>query len=286
MSSSGDDTSVTRRELDDRSADALLSGRAVEGEPDLAALLGTMGRLAAVAPPAPSDALAAVLDAGLTAEQLGAAPAATYRSAAVRGSAVSWRAVSWRTARPWRQVSVAGAACLGLVLSAAAANALPAPAQTAVADAVDAVTPLHLPRPARPAPVPAATPSSTPTPAPTDLPTAPATHRPAPLPVVTPHQGDGHHDGNELDGNGGDGTGDRQGGDAPKATRAPDDSTRGGSSDERDEPRATTSPTPEPRESDGGTDGGGSGSDSGSGGSDGGRSGSSLSGSEPSSAEH
>ncbi|MGZ6793879.1 MAG: hypothetical protein ACXVFV_13055, partial [Mycobacteriales bacterium] len=67
---------MTRRhDLDDRSADALLSGRAVEGEQDLSALLGTMSRLADVPAPAPSEALAALLETGLTAEQLAAAPA-------------------------------------------------------------------------------------------------------------------------------------------------------------------------------------------------------------------
>jgi hypothetical protein len=66
------------------------------------------------------------------------------------------------------QLGLAGAVCCALVLGAAAANELPDPAQTAVADVVEMVTPLHLPRPTEPSddPRPAVTPTAPVTPAP------------------------------------------------------------------------------------------------------------------------
>ncbi|MCW2601518.1 MAG: hypothetical protein JWM02_3347, partial [Frankiales bacterium] len=139
-----DDSNVTRRrDLDDRTADALLAGRDVEDEPELGELIGQLRSLADLPVPTPSSALAAMLEDGLDATTL-ALPVAPH------SFAVSWRQRTW--ALPL-QLSLAGASCLALILGAAAANELPAPAQTAVANAVEAVTPLHVPRPAtHPAP--------------------------------------------------------------------------------------------------------------------------------------
>ena len=148
-----------RRRIDDRTADALLSGRAVEGEPELSALVGQLRSLADLPAPAPSAALAAMLENGLD-------PASQALDAATPAPPMAYpAAVSWRTrtrALPL-QLSLAGTAGLALVLGAAAAGALPAPAQTAVADVVEAVTPLHLPRPAaHPAPDVVPTPTGAP----------------------------------------------------------------------------------------------------------------------------
>jgi hypothetical protein len=163
----GDDSDVTpRRNLDDRTVELLLSGREVDGETELGALISQVRSLADGPAPAPSSALAAMLEGGLDAATL-PVPTAT--------SAVSWRRRSW--ALPL-QFSLAGSACLALILGAAAANELPAPAQTAVANAVEAVTPLHVPRPAAhsaPAVVPTPTPTRTPVPAAQD-PSPRATH--------------------------------------------------------------------------------------------------------------
>lgn len=162
MSRRSDDEDVNplRRRLDDRAADALLAGREVEGEPELFALLGEMRSLASVPAPSPSAALALMLMEGCE-----AAPAA---------QAVSWRKRTW--ALPL-QLSLGSALAVGLVLGAAAGNELPSPVQSAVADAVEAVTPLHVPRPTphHPARV-------TPSPRPADDSTTRA--RPEPTPGV------------------------------------------------------------------------------------------------------
>jgi hypothetical protein len=171
VSPAGDDSDVTPlRDLDDRTVELLLSGRDVDGESELVGLIAQMHSLADVPAPIPSSALAAMLEDGLGATTIlpvGTAPAA-----------VSWRRRLW--ALPL-QLSLAVAACLALIVGAAAANELPGPAQTAVANAVEAVTPLHVPRPeARREPV--VVPTHTP---------APAADRTGPLPSSrASHSGD------------------------------------------------------------------------------------------------
>ena len=150
MTSGDDDTDVTPRpRLDDRNAAALLAGYDVPTEPELTALMGQVRALADLSVPTPSTALAALLEHGFDPV---AAPASLPTATFSRGQrAVTWtrNAVSWRSrslALPL-QLSLAGAGCVALVLGVAATGALPAPAQTAVADVVEAVTPLHVPRP-------------------------------------------------------------------------------------------------------------------------------------------
>lgn len=140
MSPSGDNKDMSpRRDLDDRTADALLSGHAVAGEPALNEILSQMRSLADVPAPAPSSALAAMLESGVTPASL-PAPAKAARPARPAVGAVSWGRRAWA-------VPLGAAGFLSLLVGAAAANALPDGAQTAVADVVEAITPLHVPRP-------------------------------------------------------------------------------------------------------------------------------------------
>ena len=133
MSPRSDDVDMTRRDLDDRTADALLSGRVVDGEPLLTEVISELRSLASVPAPAPSTALTLLLEHGIQ-----GAPVALAGPASV-----SWRR---RFTRPI-QVSLGAAGCVALFAGAAAANELPSRAQNAVADVVEAVTPLHVPRP-------------------------------------------------------------------------------------------------------------------------------------------
>ena len=145
MTRPDDDLDVMRR-LDDRTADAVLSGHGAEAEPELAAFVQEL-RTVETSAPVPSPALAALLEAGLVGVAAPLAPRST-----------TWtRAVTWCKAhRPGLalplQAGLAASACLALVLGGAATNALPDPVQTAVADVVEAVTPLDVPRPSHPAP--------------------------------------------------------------------------------------------------------------------------------------
>ena len=255
MSTSRDDRDVTRP-FDDRTADALLGGRAVEGEPELSAFVADLTALAE-AVPTPSSALAALLEGGLVgvAVPAGAAPAVRRRR--------------WATPL-WARVVTAGALALAGVLSAAAANALPGGAQNAVADVVGWVTPVHLPHADdESAPLPEPSPSAT---------TAPAVKA---TPAGTPEPG--HHTGavgggsgdTTTGGSGGSGSSDA-GGSGPEAggsddgtTRSSGDGTTGGASvpvgsDERSPspaPQSDETPTPDPSPTP--SDGGSGGSDSG-----------------------
>ena len=145
MSPSNDDAGVTRRELDDRTAEALLAGRPVADEPALAALVAQMRALTPTEAPGPSAALADLLTHGLPEAAVGVLAART----GVRRRAVSWvvarRAVSW--SRPLQVGLGAAVVTVALAGGAAAANSLPPVVQTAVADLVEAVTPLTVPRP-------------------------------------------------------------------------------------------------------------------------------------------
>lgn len=175
----GDDLVVklSRHRLDDRSIDALLSGRAVSGEPDLAAFVA---RVRALPPesPLPSGELAAMLEHGVPPEVLDRSP--------VLLPAPAHRAVSWRYAL------VSLAAGVTAVVGAGAANALPAPAQRAVADVVNWVTPLELPKPDADEDSPAVAPTRTPSPEPSS--SSHETSRPAPGVSSTPDDGDGDDD--------------------------------------------------------------------------------------------
>lgn len=235
------------RDLDDRSADALLSGRAVEHETALGAFVSELRGLGGASAPLPNQALAAMLDAGLTPGS--PLPARPRSTAGMRlRAAVSWRtatdqAVSWRTAparRSWAlplQLSLAGSGCLALVLVAAAANELPDAAQTAVADVVEAITPLELPRPSGDDQQPAVSPLPTPT-------TTPSSDDPTPAAADSDDQR-GHGDGQASPG--ADDVredDDRDDGRSPDP-RASDSPDRDDDSDDRDEdPRDD----PQPRE--------------------------------------
>jgi hypothetical protein len=155
-----------RHRLDDRSADALLSGRAVAEEPELSAFVAQVQSLAADAA-APSAELAAMLEHGVPAE-------ARVTVATPVVAAPARRAVSWT------RYALVGTAALAGLLGAGAANALPAPAQRAVADVVGWITPLHLPRPAGDEPAPTVVPSSTPTPSRAATPEPATTRSPEP----------------------------------------------------------------------------------------------------------
>lgn len=168
MSLSDDDAGVTRRKLDDRTAEALLAGRPVADEPALSALMTQMRGLTPAQAPAPNAALADLLSHGFE-PQVSAIAARAARP----GRAVSWafprRAVSWSLPL---QLGL-GAAVIAVALAGgAASNSLPPIVQTAVADVVEAVTPLTVPRPL---PAPPTEPADDPVPAPTA--TAPGADR-------------------------------------------------------------------------------------------------------------
>ena len=221
MTSADDDRHVnTRRRLGERTADALLAGRCVPAEPELTLLMRQVRALADGPIPTPSTALAALLKHGF---DPGAAPAPEPAAAVSWGNrAVSSTssAVSWRGRSLALQLSLAGAACLALILGVAAAGDLPAPAQTAVADVIEAVTPLHLPRPAA-----APSPSSVPEPA--EATTSPSPEPAHPAAVTLTPRGDqsGKHPSNsrssEPDSHGQSGdSGDQQGSDGPRLPRS------------------------------------------------------------------
>lgn len=157
MSLSGDDAGVTRRKLEDRTAEALLAGRPVADEPALSALITQMRALTPAQAPAPSAALADLLTHGFE-PQVSAIAARPRR-------AVSWafprRAVSWSLPL---QLGL-GAAVIAVALAGgAASNSLPPIVQTAVADVVEAVTPLTVPRPLPATPTEPAEPAGDPAP--------------------------------------------------------------------------------------------------------------------------
>ena len=136
MSPFDDDVSDMNRRrhtaaLGDDVAEALLAGRAMPAEADLQQLLTLLRASAAAPPPVPSAALAAVLTAGF--EPL---PVTT-----VAPSSAGWR-------RWGPRVAFAATVAITGATGATAANALPSPVQTAVADAVEALTSLDVPRPA------------------------------------------------------------------------------------------------------------------------------------------
>ncbi|MCW2706355.1 MAG: hypothetical protein JWM22_197 [Frankiales bacterium] len=172
--------------LVDRDADALLRGLAVTGEDGLTAFVSELQSLADQPVPAPSRALAALLEDGLV-------PDTTLLPVLfpVR------RKRRWLVSIPLAFVVVGG------TVGAASANALPDQAQRLVSDTVSSITPIHLPKPAhRRAPAPAR--GHAPTPAVSAQPVVPEQHgsdRPgSPRPSASPHgvgDGQSEHGGGE-----------------------------------------------------------------------------------------
>lgn len=233
-----------RRFLDDRSAQALLSGRAVDSEPDLTAFVAALRAEAGAAEP--SAALAELLANGFVPDTTAAPIVLPPRpSTGVRRWAL--------------QVSLGAAACVAVSLGAAA-NDLPAPVQTTVADVVEALTPLNVPRPAHhpstpviPTPQPTSEPSTQGEPS--DEPTEGADDRPSGQPS---EHGDDRGSDADRSGSG-------QGGREPSEDRTAAPRTEGGDDQPATtRPAATPSPTEQPdsHESSGSSGGG---DDSGSG---------------------
>lgn len=200
--------------LDDRAADRLLRGRAVDGHPELASFVTGLTGLT-TPPPEPRGELVALLAVGFdpTAAAAGS-PVPAWPPARRR----SWRRPTARVAR----LSVAAKVLLGSVValagmtSAAGAGVLPTPVQNGFAEVVRTMTPFELPTPEPQAPaggtggdddgpapraprgdavVPrtqpeptgqATTTQPTPTPTPTPLPSATPTPTPTPTPSGSP----------------------------------------------------------------------------------------------------
>lgn len=120
---------------DDRLLESLVSGRPLAGYDDLAVILRDVRALVPNAVPTPNAALAAMLADGFT-------PAP---SVIVRGGRPERRRL-----RSAAIVTGVVATMMGGLVGAAAANVLPDTLQRAVARAVEAVSPLHLPRPETP----------------------------------------------------------------------------------------------------------------------------------------
>lgn len=164
------------RGLDDRVVEAVLAGRTPADRPELAELaeLLLQARTAApTEPPAASERLTAIFDKGVVPVVV------PLRTGPVLPAARRTTGTGWR-------VALLGTAAIAAVLIAAEANALPAPAQTAVANVVEAITPLTVPRPAKA--VKPAQPVQQPGPslAPRVGPTRPVAPRPRPQHVVSP----------------------------------------------------------------------------------------------------
>lgn len=237
MSASRDDRDVTR-EFDDRTADALLGGRAVDGEPELTAFVADLNALAQVAP-TPSPALAAMLEDGFTPAAVPAPAPAVRRRALVSSS--------------WARGALVGALALTGMVSAAAANLLPGPAQNAVSDVVGWVTPVDLPRADEHVPAPAPSPTSTPTPEATRAGTsgvpAAGEHKSAPDGSTTGGS-DGSHDGSTTGSGSGDSTTGGSADGTSSGSGGSGDSTTGGSvvsgGPDDGSPSPSASPTPRP----------------------------------------
>lgn len=140
MSAFNDNLSVTPDgPLDDRILDALVAGRVVGAEPALSGLVATLRTVADCPAPAPSAALAALFVGGLTPES----------NVVLRPGGRTRRRAALRP-RSWGfplQLSLTAFTAVTLVLAAAATDTLPDAAQNAVANVVEAVTPLTVPRP-------------------------------------------------------------------------------------------------------------------------------------------
>lgn len=191
----------------DRAVEDLLTGRSAGDDPALAAALDLLRALPTT--PAPSAALAQLLREGCVPAQ----------PPAVRAPR--------RTAR-----AAAGAFVVGLttLLASASANALPAPVQGVVADAVEAVSPFDVPRPTGIGDAPTAPPSPSPSPATSVAPVLPRQPAVLPAPLApTPAEDDDPRDVRPRDDDDRDGRDDR---DDDRDDPRPDDDA-----DDRDEPR-------------------------------------------------
>jgi hypothetical protein len=148
MSLSGDTSDDMRRprqaaDLDDVVVEALIAGRYVASHAELASIVAELQSLAHE-PPRPSPELSVLLAQGIATPLVATPPRPSFRVGVTLGAVI---------------LTVSGG-----TIGAASANVLPPRAQRAVADAVQAVTPLHLPRPTRPASLPTPAPSPTPSP--------------------------------------------------------------------------------------------------------------------------
>ena len=117
-----------RHALDVRVVEALLAGHPVPDEEALSGVVAALRRTVADVVLSPGAALAALLEDGVAPAPLGSG---------TRRPSVTWGA----------RVAVALAAAGATLIGAATANALPTTVQTAIADAVDALTPFEMPRP-------------------------------------------------------------------------------------------------------------------------------------------
>jgi uncharacterized membrane protein YgcG len=217
----------------DRDADALLRGLAVTGEEALTAFVSELQSLADQPAPAPSSALAAMLEDGLVPDTT--LPPVVFPV---------------RRKRRWLVSIPLAFAVVGGTVGAASANALPDQAQRLVSDTVSSIIPVHLPKPAtEPHPrtpgklTPTATPTEDQTPEPTETPRSPLLGGTDGRPTSRPSQsGD-----DSRDGHGGGDTGTR-GGDRPRPSGTPRPGTDGHDG-------GGSSPQPTPTRSQAGDDG-------------------------------
>ena len=234
-----DDHSIVNSPLDDRTADALLRGVPVEGEPELTAFMSAIKR-GETAAPEPTAALAAMLEGGVV------------------PTLVPIRSTTWTRSRTWTRTHHRTAVGLGVFLAsfgglvgAASANVLPAAAQNAVADAIEAVTPLHVPH-ANPTPTHPVTPDST---------TPPGTGA-TPFPQPAPQATDKVDGALDHDGKGPQATPTSHPTHVPQSGKPHPSPTRGGKPSDRPSPHSTKAPDDQGGDRVGGSGGsGGSGGD-------------------------
>jgi uncharacterized membrane protein YgcG len=245
-----DHQGVRRPRPQDRDADALLRGLAVTGEEAITAFVTDLQNLADQPAPAPSRALAAMLEGGFVPDAT--LPPITFP---VR------RKSRWLVSVPLAFAVVGG------TVGAASANVLPDPAQRLVSDTVSSITPIHLPKPATKPhprspgkPTPTATPTEGQTPEPTETPRSPQLVGDDGGPTSRPSQSGADN----RDGHGGD-TGTR-GGDRPQPSATPRQETDG-----QDGGGPSPEPTPTSSRGDDGHDGSNGSSSREGGGSEGGR---------------
>ncbi|MFP5375580.1 MAG: hypothetical protein ACLGIO_02210 [Acidimicrobiia bacterium] len=144
---------LRRTRIDDAAIEALFTGNGAGGEPgSLAAFAGELRRMAKGPVPAPSVPLATMLAEGLFTEKgdLPVTAASNVPGPAPQAAGLP----KWRRRKMIEflaGLSVAAKAAFGVSMAAAsvtaagAAGVLPAPAQSAVANAVEAVTPFSFP---------------------------------------------------------------------------------------------------------------------------------------------
>lgn len=185
-----------RRALDDAAAERLLRGRSVDGRSDLddlAALVGALGRLEDVTPPAPRGELAALLADGFDPEHppVPAADVPVWHpaSSGARSGVLRPAARVAGLSLVAKVLLGSGVAVAG-VTTAAGTGTLPDPVQDRVSEVVEAVTPFEVPRgtaPASPGTGTGSADDAGPTEQPRERPSTPAAvPPPAPQPPVRP----------------------------------------------------------------------------------------------------